>query len=577
MLDPTESTEMLDDGNTELIEVNDGASVVLVSRKELQEFGYSENETHIPKQTLLPSVNPLSLKQRLSQRLDKSHPAVVTIYTIVTAFSAYFSIYGISASLFAATFDGAKLGSLELKVAFSMAQLIGYAISKVVGALAIPTIKRNRRLPILILLAVLGETPLVLFGLLPPAGQVVMVFLSALPMAWMWGIMVMYLEGRKTSEFLLMGLYLSVMVASGTAKSIATAVLHAGVPESWMPSLCGAGAAVIFISFITLLDAIPDPSADDKRLRSERRTLSPSEARAFLRRWAPGLAVITLVYAALTSFRNFRDYFAPELWRDLEGAGFNPTMFTQSELPVGICTAVAYSMLYWVQDNKKAFFAILGVMFLGGGVILFATVIQVAGLIDPLPWMIMVGVGLFMAYIPPGAMLYDRFNGATGVPYTSVFMIYLSDVCGYSITLTVLFYRNFGDANIPYVEFFHSLSYIVSVVCMGGMVVAACYFAVAMRNLRKPTTDASAHEEGVALTEVRTRADSDPEVDAHADSHTYTHAESSVGVHVDAQESTNADAQASTHADANANTYADASAPKFLVEMRELPPLPASP
>jgi hypothetical protein len=288
--------------------------------------------------------------------------------------------------------------------------------------------------------------------------------------------------------------------------------------------------------------------------------------------------VITIVYAALTSFRNFRDYFAPELWRDLEGAGFNPTMFTQSELPVGICTAVAYSMLYWVQDNKKAFFAILGVMFLGGGVILGATVIQVAGLIDPLPWMIMVGVGLFMAYIPPGAMLYDRFNGATGVPYTSVFMIYLSDVCGYSITLTVLFYRNFGDANIPYVEFFHSLSYIVALVCMGGMVVAACYFAVAMRNLRKPTdAHASAHEEGVALTEVRTRADSDPEVDAHTDSHAYTHAESIVGVHIDPQESTNADTQASTHADANANTYADASAPKYMVEMRELPPLPASP
>lgn len=47
---------------------------------------------------------------------------------------------------------------------------------------------------------------------------------------------------------------------------------------------------------------------------------------------------------------------------------------------------------------------------------------------DSLAWMVMVGVGLYMAYIPPGAMLYDRFNGATGQPFTSVFMIYLSDV-----------------------------------------------------------------------------------------------------------------------------------------------------
>lgn len=48
-------------------------------------------------------------------------------------------------------------------------------------------------------------------------------------MAWLWGIMVMYLEGRRTSEVLLMGLYLSVMVASGVAKSIAAAVMEAGV------------------------------------------------------------------------------------------------------------------------------------------------------------------------------------------------------------------------------------------------------------------------------------------------------------------------------------------------------------
>lgn len=88
---------------------------------------------------------------------------------------------------------------------------IRYAISKIVGAMVIPTIKRNYRCRILLLLAMLGETPLVIFGFLPPAGQVFMVFLSAMPMAWMWGIMVMYLEGRKTSEFLLMGLYLSVM------------------------------------------------------------------------------------------------------------------------------------------------------------------------------------------------------------------------------------------------------------------------------------------------------------------------------------------------------------------------------
>lgn len=471
MLDQTHSEDH--DVSPCLEEVPDGASFILVP-------------TCSPKQPLdcLSVTNPLNWKKLATKQLSTSHTAVVTIYTIIAAFTAYFSIYGITQSLFAATFDGVKVfGHLDLKVAFSISQLLGYAISKVAGAIIIPTITRNRRWPLLLTLAILAVIPLILFGILPPAGQVFMVFLSALPMAWMWGIMVMYLEGRRTSEFLLMGLYLSVMVASGSAKSTAASVLKAGVPENWMPAFCASFAAVIFIFFISMLDAIPDPSAEDKKMRSERRTMTPAETRRFLVKWAPGLVFVTLVYAALTAFRNFRDYFAPELWRDLEGENFDPSVFTQCELPVGICTAVAYSLLYWIKDNKKAFFAILVVMFLGGCTILVATFIKTTGAIAPLPWMIMIGVGLYMAYIPPGAMLYDRFNGATGQPFTSVFMIYFSDVCGYSVTLTILLYKSFGNNDLPYLEFFQKLSFIASIACMIGMVIAATYFFFAMRSL----------------------------------------------------------------------------------------------
>jgi len=429
--------------------------------------------------------NPFSLlKNKLTRYLATCNTAILTIFTVVVAFSAYFSIYGISVSLFAATFDGVKVfGVMELKVAFSIAQMLGYAVGKIGGIMVIPTLKRDQRCPALIALALAGEAPLVLFGCLPPAGQVVMVFLSGIPLAWLWGILVMYLEGRRTSEFLLMGLYLSVMVASGVAKSIAAAVLGAGVSESWMPASCGAVSAVIFIMFVILLDCIPDPSDADKKQKSERKAMTQQEARTFLIKWAPGLIVITLVYSTLTMYRNFRDYFAPEIWRDLLGPDFDPSKFTQSELPVGIITAAAYSLLYWIKKDKNAFFAILATMFFGGVVILGATILQTAGLISPLPWMICIGTGLFMAYIPPGAMLYDRFNGAVGLPYTSVFMIYLSDIFGYAATLTVLFYRNFGDANLPYLVFFRTLSYVGALACMGGMCVAAVYFIIAMRKL----------------------------------------------------------------------------------------------
>lgn len=58
-----------------------------------------------------------------------------------------------------------------------------------------------------------------------------------------------------------------------------------------------------------------------------------------------------------------------------------------------------------------------------------------------------------------------------------------SQICGYTATLTVLFYRNFGDANLSYVSFFHSFSYIAAMVVVVGMSIAALYFVVAFRKM----------------------------------------------------------------------------------------------
>ncbi len=78
-------------------------------------------------QVHLSIANPLHWKRLITKRLARSNTAVVTIYTVIAVFSAYFSIYGISTSLFTATFDGVTVfGSMDVKVAFSISQMLGY-------------------------------------------------------------------------------------------------------------------------------------------------------------------------------------------------------------------------------------------------------------------------------------------------------------------------------------------------------------------------------------------------------------------------------------------------------------------
>ena len=60
-----------------------------------------------------------------------------------------------------------------------------------------------------------AEAALLIFGLVPPHWKVLAIFLNGLPLGMIWGLVVWYLEGRRTSEILLAALSCSFIVSSG--------------------------------------------------------------------------------------------------------------------------------------------------------------------------------------------------------------------------------------------------------------------------------------------------------------------------------------------------------------------------
>ena len=165
---------------------------------------------------------------------------------------------------------------------------------------------------------------MILFGLSNEEAQVFTIFLNGFGLAWTWGLMVMYLEGRVISEILIISLYLSVMVASGSAKSLAVWVADSGIDENWAPAFCGAISFVTCFVCFNMLDSIPEPSKNDVVLRNARKPITSEERKKFFKDWGFGLFVITFVYSVLTAIRNFRDYFAPEIFTELLGDQFDP-------------------------------------------------------------------------------------------------------------------------------------------------------------------------------------------------------------------------------------------------------------
>ena len=91
--------------------------------------------------------------------------------------------------------------------------------------------------------------------------------------------------------------------------------------------------------------------------------------------------------------------------------------------------------------------------------------------------MIGIGLGLYLAYVPYGCMLFDRMIAALGVVATAGFMIYVTDAFGYLGNIIVLLYKNFFQRDVSIFEFFISFSYVTSIVSVVCFILSLIYFS----------------------------------------------------------------------------------------------------
>jgi hypothetical protein len=404
-----------------------------------------------------------------------STPAFASV-AIGAAFTAYFAMYAVRKPFAAASFADAAVWGVQLKIALVLGQVLGYALSKFLGIKFVSEIPPARRPLALVVLLVTAELALVAFAVLPPGGQVVAMFCNGLPLGAIWGLVFGFLEGRRTTEILGAGLSTSYIVASGAVKSVGRWLLDAGVGEAWMPALTGAMFVPPFLAAVWILSCLPRPSAQDEGARVRRAPMYGAERKAFVRRFFIGIATLTAAHVALTAYRDFRDNFAAELWKAL-GYGDAPAMFTYSEIPVALAVVAGLAAIYRIPDNRRAFFWVHALMGGGAALVASATLLFDLGVISGPTWMVAIGIGLYLGYVPFGTVLFDRLIAATGAVGTAVFMIYVTDAFGYLGSIGVLLFKNFAHADLSWLEFFRRFSYGCGIGCAGAFAASAWYFA----------------------------------------------------------------------------------------------------
>jgi hypothetical protein len=134
-------------------------------------------------------------------------------------------------------------------------------------------------------------------------------------------------------------------------------------------------------------------------------------------------------------------------------------MFTASELPVAVIALAVLAATMGVRDNRGALLILHGVIIAGALLLGLSTLAFQLGMLPPLAWMIASGAGLYMAYTPFNAMLFDRMIAATGRVGAAGFLIYVADASGYVGSVGLMLLKTFGSLRLDWLNFFILTAY----------------------------------------------------------------------------------------------------------------------
>ncbi|HRH60831.1 MAG TPA: DUF5690 family protein, partial [Chitinophagaceae bacterium] len=373
----------------------------------------------------------MHISKKWKEKLSGMPAWFIALYAALCAFGVYFCMYAFRKPFTAAGFEGIKFLTIDYKVWLVTAQVVGYMLSKFFGIRFISAMKTDKRAAAIVKLILLAWLALLLFGIVPAPYNIIFLFAIGLPLGMVWGLVFGYLEGRSATEFMGAVVRTSFIFSSGVVKTVGKSiVLYWHVSEIWMPFVAGALFVLPMILFTWLLNHIPAPSEKDIQLRSIRKPMTKDERAAFIKTFLPGIIIIVATYVLLTVLRDFRDNFANELYKEM-GYGNDASIFTVTETYVSLIVLLCMGLLALVKNNMRAFLINHYIIMAGFALALVSTLLFANHFVSPVLWMVLVGTGLYLSYVPFNALYFERMIASYRISANVGFIMYISDAFGY--------------------------------------------------------------------------------------------------------------------------------------------------
>ncbi|MCF0050334.1 DUF5690 family protein [Dyadobacter sp. LJ53] len=408
---------------------------------------------------------------RLQKALQRSN-ALFIAWAVIASFGAYFCMYAFRKPFNAGLYQGLELGDVSYKAVLIISQVAGYTLSKFAGIKVISELQHSSRIKLIISLILVAEIALLFFGLVPYPYNFIFLFINGLPLGMVYGVVFSFLEGRRFTEMLAMGLNISVVVASGILKTtyIELHTMLPGISEFWMPVFMGAIFLPFFCFFVWMLSVIPEPTPEDIQLRTERKPMTKEDKRLVMAKFGFPIVCLVVFYATLVVLRDFRDNFTIEIWNEID-ANWGSSVFTTTEMITGVVVLVIIGSLAFVRDNVKGFrltnlILFVSVTLLGAGTFLFQK-----GAISGFYWMLMVGLGTFLAYTVLQTVIFERMIALFRMKANAGFFVYICESIGYLGSVALLLYKEFFMKDLSWSKVLMQFTYIQFFL---GLLLLAC-------------------------------------------------------------------------------------------------------
>lgn len=390
----------------------------------------------------------------ITRKLRNTNAFWFTAYAGLAGFCLYTCIYALRKTFTTGTFEDLDFLGISYKVWLITFQVVGYGVAKFAGIRIIAELKAASRARGILIMVVIATLSWLFFAIVPPPYNLIFLFTNGFPLGLGWGMVFAYMEGRRMTEVLGAALAVSFIFSGGLCRTVGSyLMIEGGVSEFWMPFVASAVFLIPLVTFLWLVDQMPPPSAHDESLRTRRQPMDRRRRHDFLVTFLPGIVLFVLAYMLLTAFRDYRENFSADLWQTL-GYGGSPQIFTQTETPVSLFILIVMGSVMFIKGNKMALMINHVIIFAGMALIGVSTWWFQQGTITAPMWMILMGSGLYMGYIPFNSMFFDRMIATFRYVGTVGFIMYVADAFGYVGSVGVLFLKEFVSPDLTHMQVF---------------------------------------------------------------------------------------------------------------------------